>query len=625
MTVSWHRFFSTDRILSVRRARGERDLCLVVEDTEQGQALVRRDVPRGTDLPLPSDVGDPGEAILSADGAWVLSLHDDNGSEVGHVWATSVDGTERRDLTPDLAPYTLRGIDTARHGDGIVITAAAPDGFSLWHVHRSGSSAPRRLFTSPHEAWNGLISADGHIASIDTTDHNPGVRRFAVTVVATDTGAVLGRLTDGPEAPVRAVRFSPVLGDGRLLVSTERTGHARPCVWDPADGSRIDVDAPHLRGDLVALDWSDDGSRILLVHVDEGLHRVLEFDLRSRTLTAVAHPTGAYFEPDVAAAHLNQWASHYAADGRIRLLHQRFDQPLTVLHVDRATGEAPAADPPADLAPGVRATSYTVHSTDGTPLQLWVCRPPDADGPLPLVLNLHGGPNLVSVDSYNPQAQAWVAAGVAYASLNYRGSVTFGRRFREGFIGSIGDRELEDIESAVRRLVADGIADAGRVFVTGASYGGFLSLLSAGRLPKLFAGAMAFVPMADWVTAYDDMNPALRAAWKAFFGAAPDLDPDRYRRSSPITYVEAVRAPVWIVQATHDTRTPPKQAYAYAKALQRAGGDVRIDWFSGGHETSSRRQEIDDQQQMMDLVQAALRGEPWSRGPVEPPSGQGSA
>ncbi|MGC0420091.1 prolyl oligopeptidase family serine peptidase [Embleya sp. AB8] len=461
----------------------------------------------------------------------------------------------------------------------------------------------------------------GRLLAIDTTDHNPGVRRFAVTVLATDTGAVLARLTDGPQSPVRAVRFSPVEGDGRLLVSTERTGFARPCVWNPADGSRIDVDAPHLDGDLVALDWSDDGSRVLLVHVDEGIHRVLEFDLRSRALAAIAHPAGAYFEPDVAAAHLNQWASHYAADGRIRLLHQRFDRPLTVLHVDRTTGEQPAPAPATPRASGVRAHSRTVRSTDGTPLQLWVCRPPDAEEPLPLVLNLHGGPNLVSVDSYHPQAQAWVASGVAYASLNYRGSVTFGRRFREGFIGTIGDRELEDIESAVRRLVADGVAHPDRVFVTGASYGGFLSLLSVGRLPKLFAGAMAFVPMADWVGAYDDMNPALRAAWKAFFGAAPDLDPDRYRHSSPITYVGSVRAPVWIRQATHDTRTPPRQAYAYAKALQDAGGDVAIDWFSGGHETSSRGQEIHDQQRMTDLVRAAIEGAPWSRGPVELPSG----
>ncbi|MFJ3899795.1 prolyl oligopeptidase family serine peptidase [Streptomyces sp. NPDC090083] len=618
MTENWHRFFTVDRMLSMRRGRGRRDHCLVVHDTEQGQTLTLRDAERGSDLPVSADIGDVGEAILSADAQFVLSLHDDNGSEVGHLWATSLDGAEHRNLTPDLPPYTLRGIDTARDDDSTVIAAAAPDGFSLWLLHSSRPTAPRRLFNSPHEAWNSLVSADGRAASIDTTDHNPGVRRFAVTVVDCGSGEVLATLTDGPQAPVRGVRFSPLDGDPRMLVSTERSGFARPCVWNPADGVRIDVDAPDLSGDLVALDWSDDGSRLLLVHVDQGTHHVMEYDLGSGELHRVAHPAGAYFEPDVAAAQLYQWASHYTAEGRIRLLHQRFDQPMTVLEVDRATGEIHRRTPEPPATAGTRATSHTVRSADGTLLQLWVCQPPRTLGPVPLVLQLHGGPNMVTVDSYHPDAQAWVDQGVAFASLNYRGSVTFGREFREGFLPDVGRRELEDIESAVRHLVDHGVAHADRVFITGASYGGYLSLLSSGRLPGLFAGAMAFVPMADWVTALEDMNPALSTAWRSFFGAGREADPAQLERSSPISYVHAVSNPVWIMQATHDTRTPPRQAYLYAKALQDIGGDVAIDYFSGGHETSSRRLEISSQQQMMDLVQAALHGTPWSQGPVRP-------
>ncbi|WP_260327899.1 S9 family peptidase [Streptomyces sp. Ag109_O5-1] len=82
----------------------------------------------------------------------------------------------------------------------------------------------------------------------------------------------------------------------------------------------------------------------------------------------------------------------------------------------------------------------------------------------------------------------------------------FGRRFREGFMPAIGDRELEDIEAAVRWPVAEGVADPDKVFVTGASYGGFLSLLSVGRLPGLSAGAPAHVPMADWPAGHEDMK-----------------------------------------------------------------------------------------------------------------------
>lgn len=612
MNTGWQRFFTAERPLSVRRGRGPGDRSLIVVDSDDGPRLTLWDAGRGIIRPLSKvTAGDLGQAVLSSDGMRILSLHDDNGSEVGHVHATGLDGGSSRDLTPSLPPYTLRGIDVAGLGDRAVITCAAEDGFSLWLLGTDGSATPERLFRSPHEAWNGLISTDGSRACLDTTDHNPGVRRFAVTVIDIATGTVLGCLTDGPEAPVRGVRFSPIPGDDRVLVSTERSGHARPSVWHPTLGTRVDIDAPHVRGDLVPLDWSGDATRVLAVHVDGGIHRVMEADLASGTLRLLDHPPGAYFEPDVAAAHCHKWASHYGTGRTVRLLHQRFDSPLRILHAD---------DPEAALSPqvlprleldGVRCTSSTIRSADGTLVQMWWARPRKVEGPVPLVLQLHGGPNLVTVDRYNPSAQAWLDNGVAYAALNYRGSVTFGRRFREGFMPAIGDRELEDIEAGVRWLGAEGIADPDHIFVTGVSYGGFLSLLAVGRLPGLFAGALAHVPMADWLAGYEDMNPALRAAWCSFFDAKPEDDVERFVRASPISYVGDVVAPVWISQGTHDTRTTPKQVRLYEEALRAAGGDVAVDWYSGGHKAGGRAQALSEQSRMLGLVRTALCHQPW--------------
>ncbi len=226
---------------------------------------------------------------------------------------------------------------------------------------------------------------------------------------------------------------------------------------------------------------------------------------------------------------------------------------------------------------------------------------------------------MVTVDGYTPAAQAWLATGVGYPALNYRGSVSFGRDFREGFLGTIGDREIEDIETAVTWLVNEGYAHKNQVFITGPSYGGFLSLLSVGRLPDLFAGAFAFVPMADWTTAYADMNPALQAAWRAFLGGAPEDALERYHRASPISYIADVRAPVWIRHAVYDTRTPANQVYRYATEPQNAGGDVLLEWYDGGHETFSRTDDIAEHARMSALVLAATRGDAWSNGPVPHP------
>ncbi|WP_405442947.1 prolyl oligopeptidase family serine peptidase [Streptomyces niveus] len=622
MAHDWHRFFEARQCVSSRRGRGtDRDLELMTHDGPDGSVLTVWDAEKDVSRPIAGDYGDPRNAVLSADGTAILNLLDDNGSEMGHVWSLPVDGGPPDNLTPGLPPYTLRGIDVARTGDLAVVSAVDGDGFSLLLLDTTGERPPRRLFSSTAEAWNALVSADGKWAAVDTTDHNPGLRRFAVTVVSTSADGPETPLTlsDGPAEPVRGIRFSPVPGDDRLLVSTERTGHLRPCVWHHTARSRIDLDAPHLTGDVAPLDWSDDAAYVLLVHVDAGVHHVLEWHPETGALRDVPHPPGAFFEADIADAHTNYWASHYGADGQIRLLHQRFDQPLSLLRADRETGEVtPRWTPP--LRPrGVPLTSHTVRSADGTPVQLWAGRPAGAEGPRPLLFSVHGGPQLVTVDRYTPEAQAWLANGFAYAAVNYRGSQTFGRDFREGFWGRVGEREMEDVAACVEWLVREGVAAPGAIFISGASYGGYLSLLSLGRRPDLFAGALAFVPMADWTGAYADMNPALRTAMRTFFQRDPDDEPEAFRQASPISWVEQVRAPVWIKTGSHDTRTPPRQVHGYAEALEAAGGDVTVEWFSGGHETSSRTAELADQQRMMDLVAMALRGERWARGPVTPP------
>ena len=605
--TEWRARFQVPIRVSSTRSPGASGVELLLTVGKAGREVSFWDPSTGAITPvggLPPLVDSPTPGV---DGRSVLMLSDPTGAEIGHLWSYPADGSPGVDLTPTLPGYALRGINVAQDGSAIVIAAAAEDGFTLWLLPSGGE--PRRLHQSPHEAWNSRVSADGAYASRDTTDHNPGIRRFAVTVVGAD-GQLRNVLSDGPEAPVRAVRFSPVPGDPRILVSTERTGFARPAVWHPLTGERTYVDVAALAGDLVALDWSDDANLLLLVHVDEGIHRLYEYDLRSNSLSRVNHPDGAYFSPDVASPLPVYWSSHYGPGGEIRLVRQRFDRPLEVLAVDAERREPRSILAPEQVVPGTRLRSARVVSRDGTKLQLWVAPPPSAEGPVPVVLDLHGGPNLVTVDGYDPFAQAWLAEGFGFASLNYRGSVTFGQKFREGFWGAVGDRELEDVEAARNWLVAEGIAS--EVFIAGSSYGGFLTLLSLGRLPDLFAGGLASIAMADWRLAYDDMAPALQAAWRGFLGGTPESAGWKFTHSSPMTYVDQVRAPVLLSQGRADSRTPARQAEEYVRRLRAVGGDAALHWFDGGHETTSTTAMLDAQERDLDLVRRALRGERWS-------------
>lgn len=603
--TSWERRFDVPYLVATRQVRGS-DLALLVYDGARDARGTVVDLADGNEEELRFPVAT--ESLLTPDGAWVLYLDDgDSGSEIGHIHARPVAGGDAIDLTPDSAPYVSRGLDISVDGTTVLVTAVDDDGFHLLAVPSPWRS-PRCVYSTPHEAWWGRVSADGSLASLDTTDHGPGIRRTAVTVVDVESAEVVGVLNDLPDGPIRAVCFAEVAGDPRLLVSTERTGFARPAVWNPVTGERRDFTLPTLSGEVVPVDYRAAAGTVLAVHVDGGVHAVVEIDVETGTHTVVSAQDGGYMRPDVACVLPFTYCPFYLSDGSVILTRSRWDVPLHLVRVagaDRAVVVEPAAAPA-----GRRFDSVSVTSRDGTRAQLWVGYP-DRPDPVGTVLEVHGGPNLVIVDGYSPSAQAWIDEGYAYAALNFRGSVTFGQRFREGFWGALGERELEDVEAAVEWLRARGLARPESTFITGASYGGLLTLLSVGRLPKLFAGGLAHVAMADWRTALADQNPAQNYVWLQWLGGEPEEREERTTRYSPITYVDRVTASVWLNQGAHDTRTPAAQAQSYADALTAAGGDVVLDWFDSGHEPVGLAYHRRVQSRMFELAARTARGEPW--------------
>ncbi|WP_137845875.1 prolyl oligopeptidase family serine peptidase [Microbacterium sp. 2FI] len=593
--------FAVPHLLTARPAVGEQDIALLVEDHRDGsRARIWRAGEAPSDLlPFPVGVG----ALITNDGRWIIDLDDGGGSEVGSLIATAVDGSEVVDLTPGREPFVLRGLESSHDGSAIVATVVDEAGFHVLVIPSRPWGDPRVVYSSPIEAWYGQISPDSALVSVDTTDHNPGVRRPALTVVDTRTLETVAVLNDMPDGPVRGVRFSSVAGDDRLLVSTERSGFARPATWNVRSGERVDYALPELRGEVMPLDWHAATGRVLALHVDEGRHRLLEISEQGAAVRVLLEG-GSFADPDVADLHPFQWASYFAPNGRVRAVRSSWDVPLHIIELSES-GDARSLIEPAAVPPGVSMRSTMVDSSDGTRVQLWLGVPREAP-PVGTVLEVHGGPNLVAVDAYNPSAQAWLDAGFAYASLNYRGSVTFGRAFREGFWGSGGDREIEDVEAAVAWLRAKGLADPASTFITGASFGGHLTLLSVGRLPDLFAGGLAHVAVAEWSAAIAAMNPAVRTVWSSW------VPPEMVERFSALTYVGDVKGSVWINQGSIDTRTPIVGVQRFVDELAARGGDVVMDVFEGGHEPTGLAMLEHDQRRMTDLALRAIGGDSWA-------------
>ena len=93
-------------------------------------------------------------------------------------------------------------------------------------------------------------------------------------------------------------------------------------------------------------------------------------------------------------------------------------------------------------------------------------------------------------DAFSAQSQAWLDHCFAFLTINYRGSTTFGREFQEQIWGDLGHWEVGDVVAAREWLVREGIAEPGRIFLTGRAYGGYLTLQALGKAPDLWAGGM---------------------------------------------------------------------------------------------------------------------------------------
>jgi dipeptidyl aminopeptidase/acylaminoacyl peptidase len=203
--------------------------------------------------------------------------------------------------------------------------------------------------------------------------------------------------------------------------------------------------------------------------------------------------------------------------------------------------------------------------------------------PLPTVFFLHGGPAAADEDSYDATRAAWLDAGFAVVHVNYRGSTGYGSAWRDALTARIGHTELADVAAVYDRLLADGEIDPASCVLAGYSWGGFLTLLGLGTQPERWAVGIGGVPVADYLQAYEDEMEPLRAYDRALFGGSPQEVPEAYTDSSPLTYVDAVVAPLLVLAGENDPRCPIRQIDTYLDALSARGARYAQYRYDAGH------------------------------------------
>jgi dipeptidyl aminopeptidase/acylaminoacyl peptidase len=107
--------------------------------------------------------------------------------------------------------------------------------------------------------------------------------------------------------------------------------------------------------------------------------------------------------------------------------------------------------------------------------------------------------------------------------------------------------------------------------------------MTIGTVPDGWRAALAVVPVADYVAAFEDESEELQAFDRSLFGGSPAEVGDLYTERSPITYADRVDTPVLLMVGENDTRCPLRQVLNYADRLRALGKPFELDRFDAGH------------------------------------------
>ncbi|HEY1264936.1 MAG TPA: S9 family peptidase [Terriglobales bacterium] len=211
-------------------------------------------------------------------------------------------------------------------------------------------------------------------------------------------------------------------------------------------------------------------------------------------------------------------------------------------------------------------------SFDGREIEGALLRPPSGTQKLPTILVIHGGPTGNWGDSFESWGQLLVTAGYAVFYPNIRGSTGYGFDFMVLNRADWGGGDFKDVMAAADYLVAQGIADPGRMGIAGWSYGGYMSEWAITQTNR-FKAAVSGAGMADLAAEYGTEEHPSYDEW--FYGL-PYEKPEGFRRGSPINYIRNAHTPTLILQGDADTIDPLGQSQQLYRALKRYGVETEL-------------------------------------------------
>jgi dipeptidyl aminopeptidase/acylaminoacyl peptidase len=376
-------------------------------------------------------------------------------------------------------------------------------------------------------------------------------------------------LTKDNQAADVAPRFSP---DGKWLAyrAQKRAGFEADR-WQlmvlPADGKgRPRSVTANFDSSPEGFVWAADGKRLLFTAEQKAESPIFAADVETGEVNVIHR------------GHTNS-ALSLSADGKtLAFLTVALNRPAEafVLH-GTFTGQAArnvshANDRLLSQLDLPRPESVTVKGAGGTPMQMWILKPPGFDPAKkwPLAYLVHGGPQGAWEDgwSYRWNPELWAAQGYVVALPNPRGSTGFGQKYVDEISGDWGGKCFDDLMAGVDYLEKQPYIDRRRMAAAGASFGGYMMNWFEGHTTR-FRTLITHCGVYNFDSMYALTDELWFDEWE--HGGPPWVNRASYRKYSPHRYAKNFKTPMLIIHNDLDFRVPVAEGLQLFTTLQRLG------------------------------------------------------
>ena len=486
----------------------------------------------------------------------------------------------------DLATRSVRMLSTGKGVNGglvwshdgrrVAFHSTARDGVSydLFIAEPANTlAAPRLVFNGFQKSWS--------VADWSPDDTKLLINNFVsaaeshLYVMDIATAALTPVSEGGDVASVSGARFTPD-GRGVYLITNRDSEFEQLRRVDLATGA-VEVLTGHIPWDIDSFARSDDGRYLAWVANVDGVSRLTVLDIARRL--EILPPL-----PDGRIGRIG-----FDRDGkRLALSLEGPQSPRDVFVLEpehgslvRYTKSEPGSVDPLQFAPAelVRFPTFDREGGKRRQIPAFVYRPSGAvPAPHPVIIDIHGGPESQAVPTWNPFTQFLVREmGFVVITPNVRGSSGYGKTWMNLDNGEDREDAVKDIGALLVWIGAQRDLDAKNVFVSGGSYGGYMSLATMVNFGERLRGGIDVVGISSFVTFLESTSAYRRALRREEYGDERLPKTRAYlQRISPLTNAARISRPLLVVQGLNDPRVPATESQQLVAKVRARGGEV---WY----------------------------------------------